>query len=69
MQRLCMEEIKESMLIKIKMTKGNSYVGKVPSKDIDEVLKVIGYGFFKIDHSTGPILINVANIDSITRAQ
>ena len=60
------------MLIKIKMTKGSTYVGKVPSENIDEVQEAFGKKvgrFFKIDHSTGPILINVANIDSITKAQ
>ena len=60
------------MLIRIKMTKGSTHVGKVDSKDLDEVQaafeKKVGR-FFKIDHSTGPILINVANIDTITRAQ
>lgn len=59
------------MLIKIKMTKGSTYVGKVEGKDIDEVQAAfeekVGR-FLKIGHSTGPILINVANIDSITRA-
>lgn len=60
------------MLIRIKMTKGSTHVGKVPSENLDEVqasFEKKGRSFLKIDHSTGPILINVANIDSITRAQ
>lgn len=60
---------RRTMLIRIKMTNGPTYVGKVDCKTIDEVLKAIGKGFFKIDQSSGPILINVANIVSITRAQ
>ena len=68
---------REIMLIRIKMTNGPMYVGKVDCKTIDEVLealnvapgKFVGKGFFKIDQSIGPILINVENIVSITRAQ
>ena len=68
---MCMEE-NRIMLIRIKMTKGSTHVGKVDSKDFDEVqqaFKMKVGRFLLIDHSTGPILINVANIDTITRAQ
>lgn len=58
------------MLIQIKMSNGPLYVGKVPLKTMDEVEAYAGnLRFLKIEHSSGPILINVENIISITRAQ
>ncbi|KKN75818.1 hypothetical protein LCGC14_0376940 [marine sediment metagenome] len=57
------------MLVKIKMASGGERVGKVGAKTLDEVLDNFKNGFLLLDHSSGPILINVANIREITRAQ
>lgn len=54
------------MLIKIKMTTGSTYSGKVPEETLSELKPA---GFLIIEQSTGPILVNVANVVSITRAQ
>lgn len=62
-------QVEDNMLIKIKKLRGGEKVGQVDAKTLDEVGDSFKLGFLKLEHSSGPILIPVANIDEITRAQ